>query len=98
MKAPPKFIVGHSSFGAQRHLINNFASRGLTLTLPLGPRADISLVAMNSANIVGAGNFFGIDNRRHRMYGGVLGLEALKSRPGGLRFEFGAIDAWFRRG
>jgi len=29
------------------------------------------------------------------MYGGILGLEALKSRPGGLRFEVGALDAWF---
>ena len=90
-----KFTAGHSSFGSQRHLINNFASRGLTLTAPLGPHADISLVAMNSANIVGFDNFSGLDNRRHQMHGAILGLEAFKSRPGGLRFEVGALDAWF---
>src|SRR5262249_37962664 len=77
------------------HLINNFASRGLTLTAPLGPHADVSLVAMNSTNIVGFDNFSGLDNRRHRMHGAILGLEAFKSRPGGLRFEVGALDAWF---
>jgi hypothetical protein len=90
-----KFTVGHTSFGAQRHLINNFASRGLTLAVPLGPHADISLMAMNSTNIVGFDNFSGLANRRHRMHGAILGLEAFKSRPGGLRFEAGALDAWF---
>ncbi len=90
-----KFTVGHSSFGAQRHLINNFASRGLVLAAPLGSHADISLMTMNSTNIVGFDNFSGLDNRRHRMLGTILGLEAFKSRPGGLRFEVGALDAWF---
>jgi hypothetical protein len=90
-----KFTVGHSSFGAQRHLINNFSSRGMTVAAPLGPHADISLMTMNSANVVGFDNFFGLDNRRHRMHSAVLGLEAFKSRPGGLRFEAGALDAWF---
>ena len=61
----------------------------------LGPHADISLMTMNSANVVGFDNFFGLDNRRHRMHSAVLGLEAFKSRPGGLRFEAGALDAWF---
>ena len=90
-----KFTAGHGSFGAQRHLLNNFAGRGLTLTAPLGPRADISLMTMNSTNVVGFDNFFGLANRRHRMSGAILGLEAFKSRPGGLRFEIGALDAWF---
>src|SRR5262245_12162946 len=91
-----KFIAGHSTFGAHRHLVNNFASRGLTFTAPLGGRTDLSLVAMNSTNIVGWDNFFGLANRRHRMFGGVLGFEVFKRRPGGLRFEAGALDAWFQ--
>jgi len=90
-----RFTVGHISFGDLRHLINNFASRGLTMTQPLGSHADISLVAMNSANVVGSDNFFGLDNRRHQTHSVILGLEALKSRPGGLRFEVAALDAWF---
>ena len=32
-----KFTVGHSSFGAQRHLINNFSSRGMTVAAPWAP-------------------------------------------------------------
>jgi hypothetical protein len=91
-----KFLTGHSNFGAHRHLINNFASRGLTLTLPLSRRADVSLVAMNSTSIVGWNNFFGLSNRRHQMLGGVFGFETFKSRPGGLRFEAGVLDAWFQ--
>src|SRR5262245_13791855 len=50
---------------------------------------------MNGANIVGFDNLFGLANRRHRTSGAVLGLEALKTRPGGLRFEAGVLDAWF---
>ncbi len=91
-----RFISGQSTFGAHRHLINNFASRGLTLTLPLGGGADVSLVAMNSTSIVGWDNFFGLSNRRHRIFGGVFGLDVFKDRPGGLRFEAGALDAWFQ--
>ncbi|MGE0129927.1 MAG: hypothetical protein AB7U82_17735 [Blastocatellales bacterium] len=90
-----KFIVGHSSFGAHRHLINSFSSRGLTFTMPVNSRVDVGLVAMNATNIVGWGNFFGLRNRRHSLFGGVLGLELLK-RPGGLRVEGGVVDAWFQ--
>jgi hypothetical protein len=90
-----KFTVGHSSFGAHRHLINNFSSRGVTLAAPFGPHADISLTTMNGTNVVGFDNFSGLANRRHRMQSAILGLEAFKSRPGGLRFEVGALDAWF---
>jgi hypothetical protein len=90
-----KFTVGHSGFGAHRHLINNFSSRGVALAAPLGPHADISLMTMNGANVVGFDNFSGLANRRHRMNSAILGLEAFKSRPGGLRFEVGALDAWF---
>jgi hypothetical protein len=89
-----KFIVGHSSFGAHRHLINNFGSRGLTFTMPINSRVDVGFVAMNATNIVGWSNFFGVAKRRHSLFGGVIGLELLK-RPGGLRVEGGVIDAWF---
>ncbi|MEK7834177.1 MAG: hypothetical protein AAB401_24025, partial [Acidobacteriota bacterium] len=90
-----KFNVGHSSFGAQRHLINSFASRGFTVASPVNEHVDVSLVAMNSTNIVGFDNFFGLGNQRHRLYGGVVGLEVFSKRPGGLRFETGTVDAWF---
>ncbi|MGH9839160.1 MAG: hypothetical protein ACREEM_10280 [Blastocatellia bacterium] len=91
-----KFVSGHTTFGAHRHLVNNFASRGLTLTIPLSGRADFSLAAMNSTSITGFGNFFGLANRRHRMFSGIFGFEVFKSRPGGLRLEAGLLDAWFQ--
>jgi len=91
-----RFTSGHSTFGAHRHLINNFTSRGLALTLPFGEQADLSVAAMNSSNIVGWDNFFGLANRRHQLLGGVLGFEIFKRRPGGLRFEAGVVDAWFQ--
>lgn len=90
-----KFSAGHSTFGSHRQLINNFASRGLTATIPLGSRIDFNLIAMNSTSIVGWENFFGLVNRQHRLFGGVAGIELLK-RPGGLRIEGGFIDAWFQ--
>ncbi len=90
-----KFNVGHTSFGAHRHLVNNFSSRGLTLAAPVTNRLDVSLSAMNSTNIVGFDNFFGLNNARHRMFSGIVGFEVFAKRPGGLRFETGVSDAWF---
>ncbi|MDX2034588.1 MAG: hypothetical protein SF339_28190 [Blastocatellia bacterium] len=90
-----KLNLGHGSFGAHRHLINNFSSRGMTFTTPLNSRIDLSAVAMNSTNVVGWSNFFGLANRRHQLFGGVIGLEGVKSRPGALRLEAGVVDAWF---
>ncbi|MEP7272797.1 MAG: hypothetical protein ABI882_14945, partial [Acidobacteriota bacterium] len=90
-----KVNVGHTAFGSQRHLINNFSSRGFSFVLPISKRLDFSLATMNSTNIVGFDNFLGIGNRRHRLFSGILGFEALEQRPGGLRFETGVSDAWF---
>lgn len=90
-----KFTMGHSTYGTHRHLINNFASRGLTINVPLSARADFTITGSNSTNIVGWSNFLGLSNRRHRLFSGVLGLELQKDNPGGLRFEAGLQDAWF---
>jgi len=69
-----KFNIGHSSIGAQRHLLNNFSSRGFTIASPISKNLDVSLVAMNSTNVVGFDNFFGLANQNHRLYGGVVCL------------------------
>lgn len=90
-----KMVMGHSSYGSHRHLINNFGSRGFTMTVPLGKRFDLTGAAMNSTNIVGFSNFAGLANNRHRLFSGIIGFEALEKRPGGLRFEAGASEAWF---
>jgi len=79
--------LGHVSFGGNRHLINSFGSRGATLALRLGSRADLTAALLHGTNIVGWSHFTGIDRRRHRMGGATLGLEAFPSRPGTLRLE-----------
>jgi hypothetical protein len=88
---PVKYEVGHVSFGAQRHLINSFSSRGIKVTVPFLKRFDFSAAAMNGTSIVGYSNFFGLNRRKHQMLGGTLGVELLAERPGGLRLEVGVM-------
>lgn len=82
-----KLSLGQTSFGANRFLIDRFSSRGLSLALPIGPRLDVSLTALNGTNIVGWNNFTGLSQRDHRVFSGMVGFEVLPERPGGLRFE-----------
>jgi hypothetical protein len=84
--------LGHVTFGANRRLINSFASRGLTVTLPLGKRADFSAAVMNGTSIVGWSNFFGLDNREHQIVSGTLGFELSRERKGGSHLEFGVVS------
>lgn len=86
-----KVTLGHSSYGSNRYLINSFSSRGVTVTVPVGKRADFSLTAMNGTSIVGWNNFFGVNRQKHQILSGTLGLELLKKRPGALRVELGLL-------
>jgi hypothetical protein len=94
--AKVKFDVGHFSYGTQRQLINGFSSRGLQITVPFMNRFDFSAAAMNGTQLVGYDNFFGLNNRRHRMLSGTLGVEFIRRRPGGLRVEVSALNAYFQ--
>jgi hypothetical protein len=88
---PGKLQAGHTSFGTSRHLINDYGSRGLKFTMPLGKRSDLSLAAMNGTNTVGWSNFFGLNRRKHQIVSATLGFELLANRPGGLRLEAAAL-------
>lgn len=83
---------GHTSFGTNRHLINNFASRGITLTVPVGKRDEFSFAALNGTSVVGFDNFFGLDNRNHQLLSLSWAHEFLRERPGGLRIETSFLD------
>ena len=87
-----KFQAGHATFGTNRHLINGFGSRGLTLSIPLGKRSDLSVAALNGSSIVGWNNFFGLDRRKHQILSATLGFEFIGQRPGGLRLEAAALS------
>lgn len=84
--------AGHISFGASRHLIDGFASRGLTAQLARG-RASLSIAGMNGSSIVGTDNLFGISNADHRMLSANLGVELFARRPGALQLNLGLLDA-----
>lgn len=93
---PVKYQVGHFSFGTQRHLINSFSSRGITITVPVLKRFDFSAAAMNGTQLVGYDNFFGLSKRRHQMLSSALGIEVFPKQPGGLRLEVGVLSAYFQ--
>lgn len=83
--------AGHLAFGTNRHLINSFSSRGISLTVPVTSRGDFSIAAMNGTSIVGYDNFFGLTRRKHQMLTGTFGFEFIPERQGGLRFETGVL-------
>jgi len=84
--------AGHISYGSNRLMMNNFSSRGLMFTVPLGNRSDFSVSAMNGTSVVGWGNFFGLNRRKHQIVSGTLGFEFLPQRKGALRVEAGAMS------
>lgn len=91
-----KVAIGHTAFGSSRHLINNFASRGITITVPITKRFDFSVGALNGTNIVGYGNFLGLGRSKHQLQSATMGVELLPKRPGGLRLEFSGISAYIQ--
>jgi hypothetical protein len=89
-----KLQLGHTSFGGNRHLINSFSSRGLTLSIPITKRIDVTAGALNGTSIVGLPNFFGLGKIRHQLQGLSVGFEFLPKRPGGMRLEFTAMNGY----
>lgn len=89
-----KWQVGHFSFGGFRHLVNGFSSRGITVAVPFAGRFDFSAAAMNGTSVVGFGNFFGLDNRRHQVQSMAFGVEVFEKKPGALRLEFGGMHGY----
>ncbi|HYJ45506.1 MAG TPA: hypothetical protein VEV81_02760, partial [Pyrinomonadaceae bacterium] len=74
-----------------RQLINNFSSRGLSVTVPISKRLDLSGALMNGTSVVGFNNFFGLSRTKHQVASGTLGIEFLPKRPGGLRLELSVL-------
>lgn len=83
---PVSFSVGHLSSGGQRHLVNNFAARGASLSVRPSDRVDLAFSAQNGSNEVGWSNILGMEESDHRVLTGSLGLEAFDT-PGALRLE-----------
>ena len=88
-----RFVVrlGHVSFGSNRHLINSFSSRGVTVTVPVGKNIDLTFLAANGTSIVGYDNFLGVTRRNHNVLGVTFAREFFDKRPGALRLEVTGI-------
>ena len=91
-----KYDIGHFTYGTQRELINSFSSRGIQISVPFMQHFDFTAAIMNGTQLVGYDNFFGINKSKHRMLSGTLGIEFKRKRPGGLRLEITALNAYFQ--
>lgn len=81
------FSAGHISHGRHRHLLNGFASRGLSAVTAIGTFVDLSGAVLNGTNIAGWDNFLGLRSSDHRVYSSTLGVEILPQDPGTVRIE-----------
>ena len=79
--------LGHVMLGTSKHLVTQFASRGVSGTIKLGRQADVTAAMLNATTIVGWDNLAGVANGEHRVYTGTLGVELVPGRPGGVRIE-----------
>lgn len=84
--------LGHLSYGANKHLISGFASRGVSAGLALAKIAELSVAALNASSIVGWNNPVGLENGRHRVYGASLKLEGAPQRPGALTLDLSLLQ------
>jgi hypothetical protein len=84
--------LGGVSFGSNRFLMDSFASRGITLSVPINKRWDVAVAAMNGSSVVGWSNFFGLDQRKHQHLSSTIGYEFLPARRGGLRVEASVLQ------
>ena len=80
-----KVWVGHLVFNSHRHLMPQFASRGLGATLRAG-RAELTVATVNGQSIVGFDNPFGVSEDENRLQLATVGAE-LAPRPGAARVE-----------
>lgn len=83
--------VGHVAAGSNRHLINSFSSRGLTLESGVGP-LSAKVGAMNGSSIVGWSNPVGLGESGHRILSGEIGIDPLENRSGTLRLDATVVD------
>ncbi|HSJ07028.1 MAG TPA: hypothetical protein VK936_10005 [Longimicrobiales bacterium] len=88
--------AGNVAFGASRHLLNSYSTRGLSASAQLGRGAEFGLAAMAGRSIVGWQRLAGIGEPGSRILSATLGIEAVPGRPGLLRVEGTVMDGEVR--
>ncbi|HEX7038084.1 MAG TPA: hypothetical protein VF210_20125, partial [Pseudomonadales bacterium] len=91
-RGPIGLSLGHVSFGRHRHLAQGFQSRGPLVSARVNRAVDVTFAAVNGSAIAGFRNPFGLNDRNHQILSAIIGLEAIPSRPGGLRVEATVLD------
>lgn len=83
-----QFSMGHITYGTNRHLLRNIATRGLVFRYKLNDRFDVSVNTMTGRSIVGYDNFLGLgDLGRNNITSGTIGVDLLKNGWGNVRVE-----------
>ena len=96
-KAGATVSLGSVSYGASRHLIDGFASRGAALHVPVEEvaaidRVELSFGAANAQSVVGWSNITGLQVRDNRVFSGTLALEQALEGWGSIRVEGTLLD------
>jgi hypothetical protein len=89
-----RLSLGHVSVGANRHLVNGFGSRGVTLGAEKG-RASLTVGALNGTSIVGWDNLIGLTEANHRVASAILAGELLP-RAGALHLDVSLLKGSLR--
>ena len=84
--------LGHLAYGANKHLISGFASRGVSAGLTMAKFAELSVAALNGSSIVGWNNPVGLVDGHHRIYGAALKVEGFPQRPGALQLDLSLVQ------
>ncbi len=91
-----KFSLGHTSFGNNRHVVNSFSSRGLSVSIPINKRFDISGGIVNGTSVLGIGNFLGVAKVRHQVQGATFGTEFFPKRQNAMRLEITGFNGYLQ--
>lgn len=83
--------LGHVTFGNSRHLANNFAARGSTLTFTQGA-TTVSVGAQAGSAQVGWSDPIGLERPTDRVFGASIGQELLAAHPGALRVDLNLLN------
>lgn len=91
-----KASLGHTSFGGNRHLVNSFSSRGISVTVPINKYLDVTGGMMNGTSVLGVSNFLGVSQIRHQMQGATLGIEFFPKRKNAMRLEVTGFNGYLQ--
>lgn len=91
-----KFSLGHTGFGNNRHLVNGFSSRGLSINIPINKYFDVTGGILNGTSVVGVSNFLGVSEIRHQVQGGTLGIEFFPKRQNAMRLEVTGFNGYLQ--